>query len=168
MVCFCPSLCVFLNPEFCFGGDGNRHYPCRCSRLHERLRYLCCVFSLVSRAFAGSLGHGYAFGPRVGRLYGKSELEWIERLYKTTSVGGLGWTLPFAVVLVIFSQQLMGTFFGSGYVKGRAALALLVVGFAADEAAGCNITLLTMIGKPWLVMMNGLAGGCLRWVSVCL
>ncbi len=125
----------------------------------------CFRFTLV--LLLARAGMDYAFGPRVGRLYGKSDFESIERLYKTTSVVGLAWTLPFAVVLIIFSQQLMGTFFGPGYVRGGAALALLVVGFAADGAAGCNITLLTMIGKPWLVMINGLAGGVLT-VGLCL
>ncbi len=108
----------------------------------------------------------YAFGPRVGVLYGQSDLKAIGKLYKTSSTLGMTWTLPFSIVLAVFAQPLMLKFFGPHYAKGAMALAILVVGFAADGAVGCNTTLLSMIGKPWLVLLNGLSGGVLT-VFLC-
>ncbi|MGB9103951.1 MAG: polysaccharide biosynthesis C-terminal domain-containing protein, partial [Terriglobales bacterium] len=107
----------------------------------------------------------YAFGPKAGLLYGQSDLNAIRTLYKTSSTLALAWTLPFAIVLTMFSQPLMSTFFGPGYDAGAAALAILVFGFVVDGATGCNTTLLSMVGRSGLVLMNGLAGGV---ATVCL
>jgi O-antigen/teichoic acid export membrane protein len=128
--------------------------------------YAAC-FRFVLVLLLARAGMDYAFGPKVGRLYGKSDMESIGRLYKTSSAVGLAWTLPFSVVLVLFSHPLMARFFGPSYARGGTALALLVAGFAADGGAGCNTTLLSMIGKPWLVLTNGLVGGVVA-VSLCL
>jgi O-antigen/teichoic acid export membrane protein len=125
----------------------------------------CFRFTLV--LLLARAGMDFAFGPKVGRLYGKSDMESIGRLYKTSSAVGLAWTLPCSVVLVLFSHPLMARFFGPSYARGSTALVLLVAGFAADGGAGCNITLLSMIGKPWLVLTNGLVGGAVA-VSLCL
>ena len=121
------------------------------------------VVLLLSRA-----AMDYSFGPKVGRLYGESNFKAIASLYKTSSKVGMAWTLPFAVILIFFSEALMTKFFGPSYGRGGTALALLVVGFAADGAAGCNVTLLSMIGKPWLVLLNGLGGGVLTVGLCCL
>ncbi len=109
----------------------------------------------------------YAFGPQVGRLYGEGDLQSIQSLYKASSAVGLAWTLPFAIVIVCFSRSLMVNLFGPAYAEGALALALLVLGFTADGAAGCNTTLLSMVGKPWLVFANGFTGGVLS-ISLCL
>lgn len=125
----------------------------------------CFRFTLV--LLLARAGMDYAFGPMVGRLYGEADLASIDRLYKTSSAVGLAWTLPFSVVLVLFSHPLMARFFGASYARGGTALALLVAGFAADGAAGCNTALLSMIGKPWLVLTNGLVGGVVA-VGLCI
>lgn len=106
-------------------------------------------------------GMDYAFGPKVGQLFGKSDFAAIGKLYRTSAAVGLAWALPLAVVLICCSRLLMATFFGAGYENGNVALAVLVIGFAADGAAGCCTTLLSMVGKPWLVLSNGLVGGVL-------
>lgn len=107
----------------------------------------------------------FAFGPRVGLLYGRSDLKGIEALYKASSSLGLLYSLPLAVVLALFSSALLTSFFGASYAAGAGALSVLVLGLLADSATGCNGTLLSMIGRPWLVLMNGIAGGVL---TVCL
>ncbi len=109
----------------------------------------------------------FAFGPRVGLLYGKSDLKGIEALYKASSSLGLLYTLPLAIILALFSRPLMSSFFGASYAAGAGALSVLVLGFLADSATGCNGTLLSMTGRPWLVLFNGLAGGVLT-VALCL
>jgi O-antigen/teichoic acid export membrane protein len=112
----------------------------------------------------------YAFGPRVSALFGQSDLHSIDVLYKTSSTLGLMFTLPFGIILVLFSRPIMTTFFGASYADGATALALLVCGCVIDSATGCNTTLLAMIGKPWLVLLNGLIGGVLTvllcWVLI--
>ncbi|MGA9565870.1 MAG: oligosaccharide flippase family protein [Candidatus Korobacteraceae bacterium] len=106
----------------------------------------------------------YAFGPKVSLLYGKSDLAAIELLYRASSRLGLAVTLPLGIILALWSSVFMTTFFGESYAGGAAALAWLVVGCVADSATGCNTTLLAMVGKPWLVFTNGLAGGLLTIV----
>ena len=61
----------------------------------------------------------------------------------------------------------MATLFGAPYARGGRALAVLAVGFAIDGSAGCYNTLLAMIGRPWLVFMNGFVGG-VSAVGLCL
>ena len=106
----------------------------------------------------------YAFGPKVSVLFGRSDLAAIDELYKASSTMGLAFTLPFAIVLILFGRVLMTTFFGAPYADGATALSWLVFGFVADSATGCNTTLLAMIGKSRLVLFNGLVGGLL---TVC-
>jgi len=109
----------------------------------------------------------YAFGPKVAALYGKSDLQSIDVLYKTSSTIGLMFTLPFGIIFVLFSWQIMTTFFGVSYAQGAVALAWLVLGCVVDSATGCNTTLLAMVGKPWLVLINGLVGGTLAVLLCC-
>lgn len=111
-------------------------------------------------------GMDYAFGPRVGQLFGESDFAPIRDLYRASLAIGLAWTLPLSVVLISFSRPLMTTFFGAAYGKGAGALTVLVLGFAVDGSAGCYTTLLAMIGRPWLVLVNGLVGGVMA-IGLC-
>jgi O-antigen/teichoic acid export membrane protein len=111
-------------------------------------------------------GMDYAFGPRVGQLFGESDFAPIRNLYRASFAIGLAWTLPLSVVLISFSRPLMTTFFGAAYAKGAGALTVLVLGFAVDGSAGCYTTLLAMIGRPWLILANGLVGGVMA-VGLC-
>ena len=108
----------------------------------------------------------YAFGPRVSALYGQSDLHSIDILYKASSILGLIVTLPFGIILVLFSRPIMTLAFGSSYGDGATALAWLVGGCIVDSATGCNTTLLAMVGRSWLVLTNGIIGGVLT-VLLC-
>ncbi len=108
----------------------------------------------------------YAFGPKVAFLWGQRDHQSIADLYRVSSGVALAWTMPMAVVLVLFARPILSAFFGPGYAEGALALAVLTVGFVADGATGCNTSLLAMIGRPWLVLINGLAGGVLT-VAIC-
>jgi O-antigen/teichoic acid export membrane protein len=101
----------------------------------------------------------YNFGPRVGVLFGQSDLKGIGTLYKRTSTFALAWTLPIALLLAVFGRPAMGAFFGRAYEAGGSVLSLLVLGFVVDSATGCNITLLAMAGRSGLVLLNGTLGG---------
>ncbi len=108
------------------------------------------------------LGRGamdYTFGPQVGVLYGKSDFKAIASLYKMSSAVSLTWTMPLGVVLAVFGRPLMSGLFGPVYAEGGTALAVLALGLAVDGATGCNTTLLSVMGRPWLVLMNGLISG---------
>lgn len=101
----------------------------------------------------------YNFGPRAAVLFGQSNLKEIGTLYRSTSTFALAWTLPGALLLAVFSRPVMRAFFGSAYEAGGSALSLLVLAFVVDSAAGCNITLLAMVGRSGLVLLNGILGG---------
>jgi O-antigen/teichoic acid export membrane protein len=122
--------------------------------------YAAC-FRLTPALILARVAMDYAFGPKVGALLGKADYDSIGALYKASSVGSLAWTLPFAIVMMLFGQELMGLIFGSPYAEGGVALSLLAMGFVFDGATGCNSTLLSMAGKPWLSLLNGLTGGTL-------
>jgi len=112
----------------------------------------------------------YSFGPRVGVLFGQSDLKAIGKLYRNTSTLALAWTLPVAVILAVFGRTIMRSFFGGGYEAGGMALAFLAAGFVVDSATGCNTTLLSMAGRSGLVLLNGVTGGTtllfLAWVLI--
>ncbi len=110
----------------------------------------------------------YPFGPRVGMLYGLADLKSIAVLYKGSSAISLAWTLPFATLLALFSAPVMSAFFGATYAAGGTALAVLVLGFVADGATGCNTTLLSALGKSGLVLLNGMTGGVLTVIACFL
>lgn len=101
----------------------------------------------------------YNFGPRAGVLFGQSDLKAIGTLYRSTSTFALVWTLPFALLLAVFGRPVMGAFFGSAYEAGGTALSLLVLGFVVNSATGCNTTLLAIVGRSGLVLLNGTLGG---------
>jgi O-antigen/teichoic acid export membrane protein len=109
----------------------------------------------------------FDFGPRVAALYGKADIVAIKSLYQASSTVGIAVTVPFAIILTLWSGVFMSTLFGGSYIEGAAALAWLVLGCVADAATGCNTTLLAMVGKPWLVLTNGMVGGGLT-VALCL
>ncbi len=108
----------------------------------------------------------YSFGPRVGVLFGQSNLVEIGSLYRRTSTLALAWTLPAALLLAVFGNSVMRLCFGAPYEAGGSALSLLVLGFVVDSATGCNTTLLSMAGHSGLVLMNGLCGGIILF-SLC-
>jgi len=122
----------------------------------------CFRFTLVM--LLARAGMDYAFGPRVGRLFGAGDMAGVRDIYRLTSTVGLGWALPCVAAVMLFSSDLMSLSFGPLYGRGGPALAILAIGFAFDGGAGCNSTLLSMIGKPWLVLANGLTGGVLAVV----
>jgi O-antigen/teichoic acid export membrane protein len=108
----------------------------------------------------------YNFGPRAGVLFGQSDLKTIGAMYRSTSTFALVWTLPFALLLAVFGQSVMGAFFGSAYEAGGSALSLLVIGFVVNSATGCNTTLLAIVGRSGLVLLNGALGG-LALLTLC-
>jgi O-antigen/teichoic acid export membrane protein len=109
----------------------------------------------------------YNFGPRAGVLFGQSDLNTIGTMYRSTSSIALAWTLPIALLLAVFGKPVMGTLFGSAYEAGGTALSLLVLGFVIDSATGCNTTLLAMVGRSGLVLLNGALGG-VALLSLCV
>jgi O-antigen/teichoic acid export membrane protein len=109
----------------------------------------------------------YAFGPKVGTLFGSQDYESIRSLYKASASIGLFMTLPAGIIFLLFSRQLLAVFFGASYIEAGAALAWLVAGCVIDSATGCNTTLLTMSGRSWLVLANNMVGGILT-VLLCL
>jgi O-antigen/teichoic acid export membrane protein len=101
----------------------------------------------------------YVFAPKASTLFGQSDFASIDVLYKASSNMGIAFSLPFGLFLALFSRPLMIAFFGQPYTEGATVLAILVIGFVADSATGCNTTLLMMVGKAWYVLINGLLGG---------
>ena len=108
----------------------------------------------------------YNFGPRAGVLFGQANMKAIGTLYRSTSTFALAWTLPIALLLAVFCRPVMRAFFGSAYEVGGPALSLLVLGFVVDSATGCNVTLLAMVGRSGLVLLNGTLGG-ITLLSLC-
>jgi O-antigen/teichoic acid export membrane protein len=125
------------------------------------------AFRFMPLLVLARLAMDYAFGPKVGALFGSKDYESIRNLYKASASIGLLMTLPLGIIFLLFGRQLLAVFFGASYVEASAALAWLVGGSVIDSATGCNITLLVMSGRSWLVFANNIVGGILT-VLLCL
>lgn len=85
------------------------------------------------------------FGPIASDLHARSEAPLLERLFRTTTKWCLGLTWPLVIVLVFFSEVLMG-FFGSEFRSGATALSLLALGQLVNVGTGAVGNLLNMSG----------------------
>lgn len=96
------------------------------------------------------------FGPMVSNLHARGELRLLERLFQTSTKWCLGLTWPLVVVLIFFSETLMGIF-GDEFRVGGPALALLALGHLVNVGTGSVGSLLNMSGHQRFELHTGTA-----------
>lgn len=84
---------------------------------------------------------GNIFLPVTARLVGKQDMSQISGVMGTAQRWILFITMPFALVMVVFSEELIGIVYGKDYVSGAAAMSIFTVGLVL-QALSIPITLL--------------------------
>lgn len=91
------------------------------------------------------------FAPQIAKFFHEKEMQKVKYLYikSTRILFGIG--LAFAVIVILFSDEILWIF-GDEFVDGKIALIYLVGGQFVNVAVGGVWTLLAMTGKPKLQM----------------
>ncbi len=87
-----------------------------------------------------------ALAPAAAGLWAAGDLPPLRRLVTISSRGLLIFSLPIAVILVVFGRQLLSTLFGSEFSAADTSLSILTVGQLANAVGGSAGTLLIMAG----------------------
>ncbi len=93
------------------------------------------------------------FMPMISDLSNRQELDKLGALFKTVTRWVFTISLPVFLLLVLFAIPIMSVF-GSAYVAGSAALALLALGKMFDSASGPIGHMVIMSGHSRLELMN--------------
>jgi O-antigen/teichoic acid export membrane protein len=86
------------------------------------------------------------FSPTIADLHSRGERELLERLFQTLTRWILGFTLPLAIVVVLFAQPLMRVF-GADFASGWPVLVIGTIGQLANCGTGSVGYLLMMSGN---------------------
>lgn len=95
------------------------------------------VFGLVSANAVAA--------PMISRLHATGCREELQKMVRLTAKGIFCFTVPIALVVLIFGQWILG-FFGREFIQGYEVLAILVAGQLVNALAGPVGSLLTMTG----------------------
>lgn len=109
---------------------------------------------LLSAIFVFPLGA--AFGPRISDLYSRGESELLGRVYQAVAGWVLRLSLPFFVALVVFPEEILSVF-GQDFEEAALVTVLLAFGALFNSATGPANLMLTMSGRPGVLLANAAA-----------
>jgi O-antigen/teichoic acid export membrane protein len=110
----------------------------------QRTALLC---SLVITAFHS------IFTPVIADLFQKTDTSSVRHLLKNVSRWSFSLTLPFGIVLLVFSEFFL-SLFGAEFPRGKSALAILTAGWIVHSLLGLSSSILTMSGRSRLHLLN--------------
>ncbi len=93
------------------------------------------------------------FSPIIADLFNKKQFTELSRLYKIVSRWIFTISFPFAVILCIFSKQIL-SLFGSAFTEAWPVLIILVFSQVALFSAGGAGAMMQMTGNQYLVLVN--------------
>ncbi|HDD35634.1 MAG TPA: flippase [Candidatus Desulfofervidus auxilii] len=93
------------------------------------------------------------FAPMVSDLFNRNLLSELNRLYKSVTRWDLLISLIGFIIISLFSHELLGLY-GEQFVEASNVLILLLVAYVISTAAGPTGTLLQMIGRQYLELLN--------------
>ena len=114
------------------------------------------VFFISSATFS-------IFSPAIARLLGKGQREDIESLLNKVSRLVLVATIPFFLIITIFSKEAL-TIFGKEFSAGNTALLILASSFLFNSLLGFAGQILGVMGRSKLILINSLGGSILNIV----
>ena len=106
------------------------------------------LFSNIVLASVNSI-----FAPTISKLHTKADLFGLESAYKTTVRWIVHISLPFFLIILIFSKDIMGIY-GTQFIQGSTALIILSLGQLVSISVGSAGYLLNMTGKPEIEFVN--------------
>jgi O-antigen/teichoic acid export membrane protein len=85
--------------------------------------------------------------PSFAKFYAAGNLRHLDNLYQKSTRVIMISTLPIVIAFVVMGGEILGFVFGSKYVVGASALAILAVGYFANISFGAIGSLMQMIGQ---------------------
>jgi O-antigen/teichoic acid export membrane protein len=110
------------------------------------------VLALVLGAF------DVAFAPMIGRTLARPDRAGLTELYQSACRLSAILTVPLGMLLIIFSEEILGLF-GPAFAVGSTCLIVLVVGQILNSGVGEANTVLLMGGHSRIVMRNAVFFG---------
>lgn len=101
---------------------------------------------------------GFIYVPIASQLYSRSQMPEMRRIYKILTKWIFSVSFPIFLILFLFPETVLDSFFGTNYIRAGLALRILAVGFMFHSFVGMNGLSLTVIGKSRLVMYGSLIG----------
>jgi O-antigen/teichoic acid export membrane protein len=117
-------------------------------------------------AFASSAG-AIAVAPRMSKLYHKGNLDELQKMVRTTSLGTFLFSLPIVACLSVWGDVLLGKAFGEAFRVSYPAMVILCVGQLFNSFTGAVTTLLNMTGNE-VHAARGMAVAAMSNVVLCV
>lgn len=96
---------------------------------------------------AGLSSINYLFMPVISRMHSKTDFEGIRHIYSTITRWLLIGTLPFVLVMVLKSEQILNLLFGNSYISAGFLLSILALGQFAKVLFGPLGSILIAVGE---------------------
>lgn len=127
--------------------------------LYQAAFQTSAILALILGAF------DMVFAPMIGRTLAHPQRDGLADLYQSACRLCVMLTVPLGVLLIIFSEEILG-WFGGGFAAGSAYLVVLVIGQIINSGIGEASTVLLMGGHSPVVMRNAVFFGGVLLVSL--
>lgn len=97
--------------------------------------------------FQGAVGG--IFMPLISRLAGKNDSNGMKKIMKTAQRWSVFITIPVAIVMIAFSEEMLASFYGQPYAAGKASMVIFLVGLLI-----ASISYISLIALAGLRMVN--------------
>ena len=97
----------------------------------------------------------FSFSPIIADLYNRKKTKEMKKLFQTTARWGIILSLPIALVIMIFSKNIL-LLFGSQFTDGWQILTALSIAYLIVASRGLTTSVLIMSGKQNLELLNTL------------
>lgn len=95
------------------------------------------------------------FMPIVTEMYGQKKMAEIKKLNASVTKWVFIITLPFALLAITFSKEVLNVLYGSKFVEGFLAFTILIMGYSIVSVLSLNAQFLQISGMTKFVMFNG-------------
>lgn len=103
---------------------------------------------------------GFLYLPLASRLDANDERREMAFIYKTTTKWIYLMSFPAVLTFTLFSEDIIGIFFGQEYAEAGIALVILSIGFSSHAVGGRNRETISALGvTKYLLLTNGIAFG---------
>jgi O-antigen/teichoic acid export membrane protein len=106
--------------------------------------------------------------PIIAELHAQGKIKELERVMRTTSSGALAFTLPPAVLFMIFGRTVLRVVYGPFYAGAASILAVMCIGQIVTVAAGQGASVLNMTGHERANLMCNFVAGTFTIVCCLL
>jgi O-antigen/teichoic acid export membrane protein len=102
--------------------------------------------------------------PIVAELYAQGKMKQLQRMMRSTASGALAFTLPGALVFIIFGRTVLRLVYGPFYASAASLLGVMCIGQIATVAGGQGPAALNMTGHERTTMITNMIAGAVTIV----